>query len=110
MHKTFPNLNLISSISDSKLNSNIPSVRLDKINSENKVSSFEQTMIDMTRNLNEVVNAPDVALEDMLTGNNGTDIHDVITVINKADLTVTVATQITTKIVQAYEKITQIQV
>ena len=46
----------------------------------------------------------------MLTGNNGTDIHDVITAINKADLTVTVATQITTKIVQAYEKITQIQV
>ena len=36
MHKTFPKLNLISSISDSKLNSNIPSMRLDKINTENK--------------------------------------------------------------------------
>lgn len=109
MNHHVPKLNLISSISDSKLNSNIPSMRLDGINSENKITTFAQTMVDMTRNLNEVANAPDVAMQDMLTGN-GADIHDVITAINKAEMSVTIATQITTKVVQAYEKIMNIQV
>jgi len=110
MQSQFPKINLIGSMSDSKLNSNMPSMRLDSVNTENKISSFEQTMIDMTKNLNDAVNAPDQAVQDLLTGNNDTDIHDVITAINKAEMSVTVATQITSKIVQAYEKITQIQV
>ena len=45
----------------------------------------------------------------MLAGD-GTDIHDVINSINKAEISVTVATQVLTKIVQAYDKIMQIQV
>ncbi len=109
MYNHVPKLNLIGSISDSKLNSNMPSMRLDGINSDNKITSFSQTMIDMTKNLNDVVNAPDVAMQDMVTGN-GADIHDVITAINKAEMSVTIATQITTKVVQAYEKIMNIQV
>ena len=109
MRNYVPKLNLISSMQDSKLNSNIPSMRLDSVNSENKIASFSQTIIDMTKNLNEVANAPDVAMQDMLTGN-GADIHDVITAINKAEMSVNIATQITTKVVQAYEKIMNIQV
>lgn len=109
MDKHFPRLNLVNSITDSKLNSNLPSMRMDSINPEDKITSFSQTMIDMTKNLNEVANAPNTALQDMLTGN-GADIHDVITAINKAEMSVTIATQITSKVVQAYEKITQIQV
>ena len=109
MYNHVPKLNLVGSISDSKLNSNMPSMRLDEINSTDKITSFSQTMIDMTRSLNDVANAPDVAMQDMLTGN-GADIHDVITAINKAEMSVTIATQITTKVVQAYEKIMQIQV
>ena len=109
MKNYVPKLNLLGSMHDSKLNSNMPSMRLDKVNSENKISSFSQTIIDMTKNLNEVANAPDVAMQDMLTGN-GADIHDVITAINKAEMSVNIATQITTKVVQAYEKIMNIQV
>ncbi|MCQ2957664.1 MAG: flagellar hook-basal body complex protein FliE [Candidatus Gastranaerophilales bacterium] len=109
MDKQFPRLNLISSIENSKLNSNLPPMRMENINADDKISSFSQTMIDMTKNLNETANAPDKAIQDMLTGN-GADIHDVITAINKAELSVTIATQITTKVVQAYEKISQIQV
>ena len=109
MNSQFPKLNLISSIENSKLNSNLPPMRMENINADDKISSFSQTMMDMAKNLNDVANAPDVAVQDMLTGN-GADIHDVITAINKAEMSVTVATQITTKIVQAYEKITQIQV
>ena len=109
MDKQFPRLNLISSIENSKLNSNLPPMRMENINADDKISSFSQTMIDMAKNLNETANAPDKAMQDMLTGN-GADIHDVITAINKAELSVTIATQITTKVVQAYEKISQIQV
>ncbi len=109
MYNHVPKLNLIGSISGSKLDSNMPSMRIDEINTDNKISSFAQTMVDMTKSLNEVANAPDVAMQDMVTGN-GADIHDVITAINKAEMSVTIATQITTKIVQSYEKIMNIQV
>ena len=109
MYNHVPKLNLIGSMGNSKLNSNMPSIRLDELNSTDKITSFSQTMIDMTKNLNEVANSPDVAMQDMLTGN-GADIHDVITAINKAEMSVTIATQITTKVVQAYEKIMNIQV
>ena len=110
MDKQFPRLNLISSIENSKLNSNLPPMRMENINADDKISSFSQTMIDMAKNLNETANAPDKAMQDMLTGTNGTDIHDVITAINKAEISVSVATQITTKVIQAYEKIMNIQV
>jgi len=71
--------------------------------------SFSQTLLDAAKNLNETVNAPETVMQDMLQGN-GADIHDVITAINKAELSVSVATQITTKVIQAYDKIMNIQV
>ena len=110
MDSQFPRMNLVGSISGSKLDTNVPPFRMDSINTENKVNSFSDTLLSMTKNLNEVANAPEVAMQDMLTGTNGTDIHDVITAINKAEISVSVATQITTKVIQAYEKIMNIQV
>lgn len=109
MDKMFPKINLISSINDSKLNVNQEPVRFDEINSDDKLVSFSDTMVNMTKSLNETANAPDTAMQDMLTGN-GADIHDVMMAISKAEMSVTVATQITTKVVQAYEKIMAIQV
>ncbi|MDD3594051.1 MAG: flagellar hook-basal body complex protein FliE [Candidatus Gastranaerophilales bacterium] len=109
MDKMFPKINLISSINDSKLNVNQEPVRFDEINSDDKIVSFSDTMVNMTKSLNNVANSPDTAMQDMLTGN-GADIHDVMMAISKAEMSVTVATQITTKVVQAYEKIMAIQV
>ena len=109
MNHHVPKLNLVGSISDSKLNVNLTPMRMDNLNSDDKIVTFSQTMLDMAKNLNEVANAPDTAMQDMLTGN-GADIHDVITAINKAEMSVTIATQITTKVVQADEKIMNIQV
>ena len=109
MNHHFPKLGLINSINNSKLNVNMQPMRLDSVNPENKVGTFSETMLNMARNLNETVNAPDTAMQDLLTGN-GADIHDVITAINKAELSVSMATQITTKVVQAYDRIMNIQV
>ena len=110
MDSQFPKMNLVGSISGSKLDTFAPPMRMNSIDTENKVNKFSDTLLSMTKNLNEVANAPEVAMQDMLTGTNGTDIHDVITAINKAEISVSVATQITTKVIQAYEKIMNIQV
>lgn len=72
-------------------------------------SSFKDVMSSMAGNLNTSVNAPDQLLKDSVAGN-GVDIHDVIIAMNKAEIGVNIATQLTTKIVQSYEKIMAIQV
>jgi flagellar hook-basal body complex protein FliE len=109
MEKMFPTLNLIGSINNSKLNVNQTPMRLDAINSDDKTVSFADTVKGMANDLNNTVNEPDKLMEGMLAGD-GTDIHDVINSINKAEISVTVATQVLTKIVQAYDKIMQIQI
>ena len=108
MESHFPRPNIIGSMSQAKLNTNFPPMRTKSVN-ENSGVSFQQTLLSAAKNLNETVNAPETVMEDMLQGN-GADIHDVITAINKAELSVSVATQITTKVIQAYDKIMNIQV
>lgn len=71
--------------------------------------SFKNVMSSLAGNLNQSVNAPDQLLKDSVSGN-GVDIHDVILAMNKAEIGVNIATQLTTKIVQSYEKIMAIQV
>lgn len=70
---------------------------------------FKNVMANLTNGLNSTVNAPDQMLQDSVAGN-GVDVHDVIIAMNKADIGVNIATQLTTKIVQSYEKIMAIQV
>jgi flagellar hook-basal body complex protein FliE len=87
--------------------SSFPTEQLDSMGGKEK-GSFKNVMSNLTSNLNETVNAPDQLLQDSLTGK--ADIHDVIIAMNKAELGVNIATQLTTKIVQSYEKIMAIQV
>ena len=70
---------------------------------------FKNVMSNLTNDINSTVNAPDQLLQDSVSGN-GVDIHDVIIAMNKAEIGVNIATQLTTKIVQSYEKIMAIQV
>lgn len=73
-------------------------------------ASFKGVMSGLAANLNDQLNAPDRLMKDAMTGNNGVDIHDVMTAMAKAEINVNVATQITTKVIQAYDKIMQISV
>jgi len=77
---------------------------------ETSSSSFKGVMSGLTNNLNKDLNAPDQLLKDAMTGANGVDIHDVMTAMAKAEISVNIATQATTKVIQAYEKIMQISV
>ncbi|MGE0201436.1 MAG: flagellar hook-basal body complex protein FliE [Candidatus Melainabacteria bacterium] len=71
--------------------------------------SFHNVMMNTLGNVNETLAAPDKMMMDAMT--TGTvDIHDVMIATSKAELTVTVASQVATKVVQAYDRILQIQI
>lgn len=71
---------------------------------------FKDFLSEISNNLNEQMNAPDKLLNDLVTGRNGVDVHDVMTAMSQAELTISIATTAVTKVIQAYDKITQIQV
>lgn len=75
-----------------------------------KSVSFKDTMGGLAQNLNQGLNAPDKLLKGAMAGDEGVDIHDVMTAMAKAEMTVSVATQVTSKVIQAYDKIMQISV
>jgi len=77
---------------------------------ETSASSFKGVMSGLTQGLNNNLNAPDQLLKDAMSGNSDVDIHDVMTAMAKAEISVNIATQATTKVIQAYEKIMQISV
>ena len=108
----FPNIDVAGRIQASKIDTGLgsmPSVRMDSI-SETGATDFKGVMSGLVSNLNQDINAPDQLLKDAMTGSNNVDIHDVMTAMAKAELSVNVATQITGKVIQAYDKIMAIQV
>lgn len=87
----------------------IPSMRAESIDTAEK-PSFQGVMKGLVTNFNQELNAPDELLKKSMAGDPDVDIHDVMTAMAKAELNVNVATQITTKVIQAYDKIMQISV
>ena len=71
---------------------------------------FKGVLSGLVENFNKDLNAPDNLLKDVMSGSDDVDIHDVMTAMAKAEINVNVATQITGKIIQTYDKIMQIQV
>lgn len=112
MNNFFPSIDMVGRIQTTKLDtgiSNMPAARLDGIDKADG-QSFKGVMSGLVGNLNTDLNAPDQLLKDAMSGSNNVDIHDVMTAMAKAELSVNVATQVTTKVIQAYDKIMQIQV
>lgn len=73
-------------------------------------SSFKGVMSGLAQGLNQDLNAPDKLLKSAMAGDSNVDIHDVMTAMAKAEISVNVATQVTSKVIQAYDKIMQISV
>jgi len=108
----FPSIDAVGRIQHTKMDTGVgqmPSMRMDAI-SDTSTVSFKGVMSNLAGNLNQEMNAPDQLLKDAMTGSNNVDIHDVMTAMAKAELSVNVATQITGKVIQAYDKIMAIQV
>jgi flagellar hook-basal body complex protein FliE len=104
-----PKVQLNASISDTKLYSYDEPMRMDRITEADATPAFKDVMKGLVKNLDETVKAPDQVLQNAIVGNNA-DAHDVMIAISKAEIGINIATQVTTKVVQAYEKIMSIQV
>ena len=82
-------------------------------NMENPIDEkkdFKQVMQSMVTNINDQMNKPDDLLTQAASGTGNVDVHDVMVAMSQAEITLSVATTAVTKVIQAYDKIVQIQV
>lgn len=108
----YPHYELAGRIQHSKYDpgfSGIPSARMDRVETTSS-PNFKQVMSGLVENFNTELNAPDNLLKDAMMGNNNVDIHDVMTAMAKSEISVNVATQVVGKVIQAYDRIMQIQI
>ena len=105
-------IQLSTGISKSMFSQNIGEFSIPKTNTLESVDKpqFKDFLTDVSNNLNEQMNAPDKLVSDLVAGRNGVDVHDVMTAMSQAELSVSIATTAVTKVIQAYDKISQIQV
>jgi len=104
-----PRVQLNADITETKLNTLNQPMRMDIVREADATPAFNDVMKGLIKNLDSTVKAPDKVLQDAMTGNNA-DVHDVMIAISKAEIGLNLATQVTTKVVQAYEKVISIQV
>jgi flagellar hook-basal body complex protein FliE len=72
-------------------------------------TNFQSTFANTLNQLNDTVSAPDNMMHDALT-TGSVDVHDLMIANAKAELLISITTQVATKVVQAYDKILQIQI
>lgn len=107
-----PQYNLASRIQHTKLDTGmvgIPPARLPRME-EPATADFKAVFSGLVEKFNDDLNKPDTMLKSVMSGSDEYDIHDVMTAMSKAEINVNVATQITGKIIQTYDKIMQLQV
>lgn len=110
MNNYVPNVNFFSAINEPKfLPTPQGAIKLDAI-SDTPNTSFKDVLAGMVSNVNEEIQKPDELLKSHMNGNKDVDVHDVVTAMAKAELGVSLATQVTSKIVTAYNTVMQISV
>ncbi len=110
MKSNFPQYDLASRIQHSKFDAAMmPSARVSRVETP-ETGDFKQVFTGLMENLNEELNAPDNMMKDIMSGNKNVDIHDVMTAMSKSEISVNVATQIIGKVINAYDRVSQISV
>ena len=107
-----PRYDLEARIQHSKIDSwgyDIPGARMSRIEGPD-TADFSSVMSGLVENLNNEMNAPDNLLKDVMMGNENVDVHDVMTAMSKAEISISVATTAVGKVIQAYDKIMQMQI
>ncbi len=109
----YPQYDLAGRIQHTKLDPGIsdrmPAARMGRVENPD-TPDFKQVFSGLVENFNTELNAPDNLLKDVMSGSQNVDIHDVMTAIAKSEISVNVATQAVGKVIQAYDKVMQIQV
>ncbi len=112
MSSFYPGYNLSDRIQHTKLApgfGGIPSARMERIETP-ATGDFKTVFTGLVENFNKELNAPDDLLKDAMSGNTNVDIHDVMIAMSKSEISVNVATTAVGKVIQAYDKVMQIQV
>ena len=104
-------MNLFARIQHTKLDSQsaMPSFRMNRIEKP-ETADFKSVMSGLVENLNNDMNAPDKLMKELAMGSESVDIHDVMTAVAKSEMGVSLATQVTGKILTAYQQVMQIQI
>lgn len=111
-NKIYPNMNIFTN----KINSAMP---IDEFSQkgfgvsslkESGGADFKTVLSGLVSNLNHEVEKPDQLLTQQMMGNSDVDIHDVMTAVAKAELGVTLATQMTSKVINAYNTVMNISI
>lgn len=73
-------------------------------------SDFKTVLSGLVSNVNNDIEKPDQLLTEQMMGNSDVDIHDVMAAIAKAEIGVSLATQVTSKVVSAYNTVMNISI
>lgn len=110
-NKIYPNMNIFSN-----MNSAMP---IDEFSQkgfglsnvkQTEGADFKTVLSGLVSNLNNEVQKPDQLLNQQMMGNTDVDIHDVTTAVAKAEIGVILATQVTSKVVTAYNTVMNISI
>ena len=71
---------------------------------------FKTILSGLVSNINNDMEKPDQLLSAQMSGNPNVDIHDVTTAMAKAEIGVTLATQMTSKVIAAYNAVMNISI
>jgi flagellar hook-basal body complex protein FliE len=110
-NKIVPNMNIFSNINQTS--------RIDDFSmkgfgtsalKESNGADFKTVLSGLVSNLNTEIQKPDRLMNQQLMGNPDVDIHDVMTAIAKADISISMAAQMTSKVVTAYNTVMNISI
>lgn len=110
-NRLVPNVNIFSGVSSSMPVDEFSTkgFGMNAVNQSEGVS-FKNVLSGLVSNLNSEIEKPDQLLQAQMMGNPDVDIHDVMTAVAKAELGLSMATQMTSKVVNAYNTVMNISI
>ncbi|MGM9993573.1 MAG: flagellar hook-basal body complex protein FliE [Candidatus Avigastranaerophilus sp.] len=108
-NRIVPNINIFSDLSSS-----MPIDEFSQkgfgISNVSEGGDFKTILSGLVSNINNDMEKPDQLLSAQMSGNPNVDIHDVTTAMAKAEIGVTIATQMTSKVIAAYNAVMNISI
>lgn len=110
-NRLVPNVNIFSGVSSSMPIDEFSQKGFGVSNiNQTEGASFKNILSGLVSNLNTEIEKPDQLLQAQMMGNSDVDIHDVMTAVAKAELGLSMATQMTSKVVNAYNTVMNISI
>lgn len=101
-----PKLSLTEGVKNPFQTGMTPKLQMD---SDVQRPSFQGAIANVFNEVNKASEVPEALMHEAMT-TGGVDVHDVMVANAKSELLISITTQVATKVVQAYDKILQIQI